>query len=160
MFCQFDCLTDGITTFFIFNHIPSHLAVVKCGRTHFQFCAYAAIYPRLGCYSHSGNNIPYTLPDELSHRVRVNVNVILWGYPEHIPVCLIKTTLKSVFRLVRPVLNIPYYGYFLFEFLPIGREEQSGVVVRFSERRAGDLITTPFCFSVPIGKNSNRKYPC
>jgi hypothetical protein len=41
--------------------------------------------------SHSGNHIPYTLPDELSHHVRVHVNVILIGNPEHIPVRVIKT---------------------------------------------------------------------
>ena len=55
----------------------------------FQFCANAAIYPRFlfwVCFnSHRGNNRPYTLPDELSHIVRVNVNVILRGYPGTYP---------------------------------------------------------------------------
>ena len=57
--------------------------------TRTQFCAYAAIYPRflvwVGLNSHSGYNISYTLPDELSHRIRV-LDVILRGYPECIPV--------------------------------------------------------------------------
>ena len=59
-----------------------------------KFCSNAAIYPRflvwLGFNSHSWNNIPYTLPDELSHCVSVYVNVILRGYPEHIPVPVVK----------------------------------------------------------------------
>jgi hypothetical protein len=77
MFCLFDSITEGIITLFVFNH------------TLFVFNHNAAIYPRLlvwvGFNSHSGNNIPYTFPDELSHRVRVYVNVIVRGYPEHIP---------------------------------------------------------------------------
>ena len=44
-FCLFDCLTEGIITLFVFNHIPSHLVMVKCGGSHLQFCANAAIYP-------------------------------------------------------------------------------------------------------------------
>jgi hypothetical protein len=85
--------------------------MVKCGCSGFQFCANAAIHPRflvwVGFNSHSGNNIAYTLPDELSHRVRVYIKVILRGYPEHIPVRLIKTILKHGFRLVKPALNRP-----------------------------------------------------
>jgi hypothetical protein len=56
----------------------------------------------------------------------------------------IKTILKRGFRLVRPALNSTKHGYFLFEFLPIGREEQDGVVVRFAERKAGEgLVSIP-----------------
>ena len=40
--------------------------------------------------------------------------------------------------------NSPKHGYFLFEFLPIGREKQNGVVVRFAERMTGDgLVGIP-----------------
>ena len=92
-----------------------------------KFCHLFLIW--VGFNSHSGYNISYTLPDELSHRIHVFVNVILRGYPEHIPVCVIKTVLKRGFRLVRPALNRPQHKYFLFEFLPIGREEQNGVVI-------------------------------
>jgi hypothetical protein len=63
-------------------------------------------------------------------------------YPEHIPVHMIKTILKHGFRLVRPALNSTNHGYFLFEFLPIGREEQDGVVVRFAERRVGEGLVS------------------
>jgi hypothetical protein len=36
------------------------------------------------------------------------------------------------------------HRHFLFEFLPIGLEEQDGVVVRFAERRAGEgLVSIP-----------------
>ena len=48
MFCLFDCLTGGITTLFVFGHIPSHLAMVKCGGSRFQFFANDAIYPVSG----------------------------------------------------------------------------------------------------------------
>ena len=108
---MFDCLTEGITTLFVFGHIPNHLGMVKCNILRFQFCTNAAIYPRflfwLGFNSHCGYNISYTLPNELSHRISVFVNIILRGYAEHIPVRVIKTILKRGFRLVRPALNCP-----------------------------------------------------
>ena len=44
-FCLFDCLVDGITTLFVFSHIPSQLAMVKYSGSRFQFCANADIYP-------------------------------------------------------------------------------------------------------------------
>ena len=62
------------------------------------FCTNAAICPWfLGWVilnSQLGINIPYTLPDELSYCVRVSVNFILRGYPEHIPARVIKAMLK------------------------------------------------------------------
>ena len=74
------CLTEGITTLFVFGHITSHLAMVKCDGLRFKFCVNAAIYPRflvrVGFNSHSGYNISH-LPDELSPRNCVFVNVIL-----------------------------------------------------------------------------------
>jgi hypothetical protein len=64
----FDYLTEGITTRLVFGHIPSHLDMVKCDGSRFQFCANAAIYPRflvkVGFNNHSGYNISYTLPDK------------------------------------------------------------------------------------------------
>jgi hypothetical protein len=39
---------------------------------------------------------------------------------------------------IRPALNSSIHGYILFEFLPIGREEKNGVVVRFAEGRKGE----------------------
>ena len=70
-------------------------------------CHLSTVSGRIG-FSHSGYNIPYTLPDKLSHRILVFVcYVILWGYLEHIPVHVIKTNLKCGFRLVRPTLNRP-----------------------------------------------------
>ena len=46
LYRHFACLiAEGITTLFIFVHIPSHLSMVKCGGSRFQFCANAAIYP-------------------------------------------------------------------------------------------------------------------
>jgi hypothetical protein len=60
------------------------------------------------------------------------------GYPEHIPVCLIKTILKHGLLLVRPALTSTYHEYFLFEFLPTGREEQNGVMIRFAEGITGE----------------------
>ena len=81
MFCLFDCLTEGIVTLFVFDHIPSHLAMVKCGGSRFQFCANAVIYSQflvwVGFNRHIGYNIAYTIPDELSYRIRVFVDVIL-----------------------------------------------------------------------------------
>jgi hypothetical protein len=41
-------------------------------------------------------------------------------------------------RFVRPALNSPLHRYILFEFLPLGREEKDGVMVRFAERMAGE----------------------
>jgi hypothetical protein len=124
---------EGITTLFVFNHIPSHLAMVKCSASRFQFSANAAIYlwflVLVGFNSHSGNDIPYTLPDELSHCVIVYINDIIQGYTEHIPVHVIKTILKHGFQLVRPALNRPLHGYFLFQFLPIGRVEKNADII-------------------------------
>ena len=113
-FGLFDCLTEGITTLFVFCHIPSHDAMVKCNC--FQFCVNSAIYPRflvrVGLNSHSGYHISYTLPDKLSLRISVFVYVVLGGYPEHIPVHVIKAILKRGIRLVRPALNRPKHGCF------------------------------------------------
>ena len=110
-FCLFDCLMEGITTLFVFGHLASHLAIVKCGGSLIQFCMNATIYPRflirVGFNSLSRYNISYTLPDKLSHRFRVLVDVILRGYTEHIPVCVVKTILKRGFCLVRPALKSP-----------------------------------------------------
>ena len=39
---------------------------------------------------------------------------------------------------VGPVLNGSRHGYVLFEFLPITRKEQDGVLVGFAEGRAGE----------------------
>jgi hypothetical protein len=105
--------------------------------------------------SHSGYIISYTVPDKLICRLSVFVDIILWSYLERITVRVIKTILKCGFRLVRPALNSPYHGYFLFEFLPIEKEEQNGVVVRFAERRAREGlvgmaevgVTVVECFS-------------
>ena len=76
-FFLFDCLTEGITTLLVFGYIPSHLDMVKCDGSRFQFYANAAIYARflvrVGFNSHSGYNICYTLPDKLSHHIRVFV---------------------------------------------------------------------------------------
>ena len=69
-------------------------------------CCHLSMVSGLGFKSHSGNNIPYTLPEEISQNVCVYVNVILRGYPEHIPVCVIKI-LTHGFRLVRPALHSP-----------------------------------------------------
>ena len=55
---------------------------------------------------------------------------------------MIKTILKRGFRLVRLALNSTKHGHFLFEFLPIGREEQDGDVVRFAERRVGEGLVS------------------
>jgi hypothetical protein len=44
MFCLSDFLMEGITGLLVFGHIPSHLAMVKCGGSRIQFCANAAIY--------------------------------------------------------------------------------------------------------------------
>ena len=75
--------------------------MVKCDGLLFQFCVNAAIYPqflfRVGFNSHSGYNISYTLPDKLSHRISVFVYFVLGGYPEHIPVHVIKTIWKHGF---------------------------------------------------------------
>lgn len=57
---------------------------------------------------------------------------------------VIKTILKCGFLLVRPALNSPQHGYFLFEFLPIGREDQNRVVIRFAAGRAEEgLVGIP-----------------
>ena len=68
----------------------------------------------------------------------MRLDYFLTSYLEHIPVHLIKTILKHIFRLVRPALNSTKHGYFLFEFLPIGLEEQDGDVDWFAVRRAGE----------------------
>jgi hypothetical protein len=52
---------------------------------------FATVFGWVGFNTHSGNNIPYTLPDELHHCICVYVNVIFSGYPEHFPVRVIKT---------------------------------------------------------------------
>jgi hypothetical protein len=44
--------------------------------------------------------------------------------------------LKRGIRLVGPALNRPERGSFLFKSLSIGREQQNGVMVSFSKRRA------------------------
>ena len=79
--CIFDCLAEGITTLFLFGHVSSHLAMSKCGASHFQFCANAAVNPlflvRKGFNSHSGYNISIALPNKLTHRVRLYVDVIV-----------------------------------------------------------------------------------
>jgi hypothetical protein len=49
---------------------------------------------------------------------------------------VIEAILKRGIRLVGPALNRPEHGRFLFKFLSIGWEQQNGVMVRFSERRA------------------------
>ena len=89
---------EGITTLFVFGHVSSCLAMIKCDGTCFQFCANAAINPqflvREGFNSHSGYNISYILPYKLAHRVSVYVNIIVCGYPEHIPVHVIEAILK------------------------------------------------------------------
>ena len=99
------------------NESPQSLGVGHVGGTVLfskwakKVCANSAIYPQflfcVGFNRHSGNNIPYTLPDELSYNVFVYVNVILRDYLEHIPVHMIKTILKHGLRLVRPVLKRP-----------------------------------------------------
>ena len=79
--------------------------MVKCDGSHFQFCVNAAIDPqflvRVDFYSHSGPNISCTVLDNLSHRNSLFVNIILGGYPKHIPVCVIKTILKCGIVLAR-----------------------------------------------------------
>ena len=76
--CLFDCLAEAITTLFVFSHVFSRSAMIKYSGTCFQFCTNTAINPRFlvreGFNSHSGNNISYTLPDNLSHRVSIQ-----WG---------------------------------------------------------------------------------
>jgi hypothetical protein len=52
----------------------------------------------------------------------VYINAILRGNPE-----FIKTILKHR-------LNSPYHGYFLFTFLPIGRDDQNGGMIGYSRR--------------------------
>jgi hypothetical protein len=47
----------------------------------------------------------------------------------HIIVCMIKTILKHRFPLVRPMLNSPYHGCFLFKFLLIGGKEPNAGVI-------------------------------
>ena len=37
---------EGMIALFVCCHVPSHLAMVKCGGSGFQFCENAAIYPR------------------------------------------------------------------------------------------------------------------
>ena len=49
---------------------------------------------------------------------------------------MIEAILKRGIRLVRPALNIPEHGRFLFQFLSIGWDQQNGVVVRFAKRKA------------------------
>jgi hypothetical protein len=77
MLCLFDCLTEGITILFVFGHVSSRLAMIKCGGMCFQLCSNAAINPlvlfREGFNSHSGYNISYTRPYILAHRVSVYV---------------------------------------------------------------------------------------
>ena len=49
----------GIAKCLLFNHIPSHLAMVKYSVSRLKFCANAAVYPWflvwVGVNSHSGN---------------------------------------------------------------------------------------------------------
>ena len=51
---------------------------------------------------------------------------------------MIKTILKRGIGLVRSALDRPKHGRFLFWFLPIGGQQQDGVMVRFDKRRAGE----------------------
>ena len=66
MFRLFDCLAEGINYIVVFGHIPGHPSMVKCGGSHFQIYANAAIFPRflvrVGFNSHSGYNISNALP--------------------------------------------------------------------------------------------------
>ena len=51
---------------------------------------------------------------------------------------MIKTILKHAFRLVGLALNGSRHWCILFEFLPLRRKEQDGVVVGFAEGMAGE----------------------
>jgi hypothetical protein len=54
------------------------------------------------------------------------------------------------------VLDSPSHRYFLFEFLPVGREEQNVVMVTFSEERAGeDLVVIPEVGVTVVGSMSS-----
>jgi hypothetical protein len=57
---------------------------------------------------------------------------------EHIPVHVIKAILNLGIRLVRPGLDRPKHGHFLFWFLPIGGEQQDGVMIRFDKKGEGE----------------------
>ena len=56
--------------------------MVKCAGLHFQFCLNTAIHlqflVRVGFNSHSGYNISNALPYKLTHRVSVQIDVVLW----------------------------------------------------------------------------------
>ena len=47
LYCCFasDCLTEVIAGLFVHVRVPSHLALIKCCSSHFQFSSSAAIYP-------------------------------------------------------------------------------------------------------------------
>ena len=73
-----DCHTEDITGLFVFNHIPSPLALVKCSVLHSQFSAkdaYVFVFVLflfwIGFNRHVGYNIPYIPPDDLSHCVSI-----------------------------------------------------------------------------------------
>ncbi len=71
------------------------------------------------------NYIIYTLPDETCYRIWIRLYVIVRRCPEHVPVHVIKTVLKCSVWLVRPALYCPEGGCFMFQFLPISRQEQN-----------------------------------
>ena len=85
------------------------------------------------CY---GNDIYNAHSNELAHRISVFVSVVVGRNAEHIPIHVIEAVLKRGIRLVRPALNRPEQGHFLFKFLSIGWEQQNGVMVRFAQGRA------------------------
>ena len=99
---------------FVFGQIPSHLAIIKCSGSSFQFCTNAAINTRFlvveGFNRHRGYHITEALANKLAHRISVYINVIVRCYPEHIPVHVIEAILKRGIRLVRPALNRPEQG--------------------------------------------------
>ena len=74
------CLAEGIATLFVFGHVSSRLAMIKCGGSRFQFCANAIINPRFlvrkGFNSHSGYDISDALANKLAHQVSVYIHVI------------------------------------------------------------------------------------
>ena len=79
--CLFDCLTEGIAELFVFGHVSSRLAMIKCGGSRFQFCANAVINLRFlfrkGFNCHSGYDISDALANKLAHQVSVYINVIV-----------------------------------------------------------------------------------
>ena len=83
--------------------------------------------------------------ERLNMSLNTPANVIHRRYPEHIPWYVQDCDQNNIeVWILIGQTSIPQHGYFLFEFLPIGREDQNGVVIRFAERRGEEgLVGIP-----------------